>query len=81
MLMTRIEGTLVVLERVGIMILLTPFGEPLPKWRVTRQFGLEELPVRNDPYYPTDKEHKVALEEYRKEHGHYPEFRPCIHVF
>ena len=43
MLRTRINGTLVDVERIGIMILLTPVGEALPRWRITKQFGLEEI--------------------------------------
>lgn len=46
MLMTRHEGIKVTVERVGLMILLTPVDEALPRWRITKQFGVEEIPGR-----------------------------------
>lgn len=47
MLYTRIDGIKVKVERHGIMILLTAIDNSR-RWRVTSQFGLEELPVFND---------------------------------
>ena len=44
MLMTRINGVKVKVTRVGIMILLEEI-EGNRRWRVTKQFGLEELPA------------------------------------
>lgn len=46
-LYTRIDGVKVRVERHGIMILLTAL-DGSRRWRVTKQFGLEEIPVFND---------------------------------
>ena len=83
MLRTRIEGTLCFVERVGLMILLTPFGEPLPRWRLTKQFGLEELEDRTCPSMPSKAEHKYEWEKFKAEHGGKNpfEFYPCQHSF
>ncbi len=45
--MTRIEGVKVKVTRIGIMILLEEIGGNR-RWRVTKQFGLEELPAEEE---------------------------------
>ena len=45
--MTRIEGVKVKVERHGIMFLLTAL-DGSRRWRITKQFGLEELPAEEE---------------------------------
>lgn len=72
MMFCRIEGTLCRVIKYGIMYLFFPVksveegcvATSRQGWRLTRQFGLEEIPDLEDPWNPTQREHEEALRQF-----------------